>query len=190
MGPKRLLKQNVRTVVGEDGITKGAEEYEEFLVGREPDFVKMYIKDIGKLMDLNKSDDKVLFCLLRSMDYSNTVVVDIYTKTKIMEELSMPINTINASIKNLHNAGILSRVIHGRYQVNPDLFAKGSWKNIQTIKMEIEYSSKGKTIKQVEIKNNHINILSEKDTDSDSKFVLSNDVKVSEDFLNVYEQLK
>jgi len=162
---KRLVHQNTHII--SDNTTGNISEVEQFtthIVGREPDFVKMYIKDLGRMMDLNKSDDKILFSLLQTMGYDNMIHIDMYTKKKIEEELSMPLNTINASIKNLYNAGILIRKAHGRYLVNPTLFARGKWEDIVKIRMEIEYSSEGKVIKQIDITNNKVTITEKSNT--------------------------
>lgn len=160
---KRVIKCDTKVV--SDSNTQqivATEQYSTSIVSREPDFVKLYVKDIGQMLDLTKSDGKVLFCLLRHMSYNNIVYLVLPVKKMIMEELNIPLNTINDSIRNLSNAGILVRQAQGCYLVNPNLFARGRWEDIVKIRLEIEYSSEGKVIKQVEIKNDHINITSEK----------------------------
>ena len=156
---RKVIKCNTKVV--SDSVTQqilATEQYSTSIVTREPDFVKMYVKDIGQMLDLTKSDDKILFCLLKHMSYNNIVYLVLPVKKMIMEELNIPLNTVNDSIRNLNNAGIIVRQAQGCYLVNPNLFARGRWEDIVKIRMEIEYSAEGKTIKQVEIKNNHVNI--------------------------------
>ena len=161
---RKVIKCNTKVV--SDSVTQqilATEQYSTSIVTREPDFVKMYVKDIGQMLDLTKSDDKILFCLLKHMSYNNIVYLVLPVKKMIMEELNIPLNTVNDSIRNLNNAGIIVRQAQGCYLVNPNLFARGRWEDIVKIRMEIEYSAEGKTIKQVEIKNDRINILSERE---------------------------
>lgn len=158
MEPKRMTFQ--KTHIVSDSRTGEIIETEQFttqVVGREPDFVKMYIKDLSNIMELNKSDDKVLFSLLQCMGYDNMILIDMYMKKKLEAELSMPLNTINASVKNLYNAGILLRQAHGRYLINPTLFARGRWEDIVKIRMEIEYSQAGRKITH-HVDNKHITL--------------------------------
>jgi hypothetical protein len=159
MDTKRITRTNTKII--SDNVTGEilvAEQYSTSVVSREPDFVKLYVKDIGGMLDLTKSDNKVLFCLLKHMSYSNIVYLVLPVKNMIMKELDIPLNTVNDSIRNLSNSGILIRQAQGCYLVNPTLFARGKWEDIVKIRMEIEYSSEGKVIKQIDITNNKVTV--------------------------------
>lgn len=158
MNTKRVTKSHTKVVVDQGtGEILKSEVMESTTVGREPDFIKMYIQDLGRLMSLNNSDNKILLFLLSTLDYSSKLKLDMYAKQEIMEALEMPLNTVNASIKNLYNAGILIRQAHSRYLMNPALFARGRWEDVKQIRMQIDYNEEGRTIKHVEVVNNHIN---------------------------------
>ena len=152
MDIKRVTKSSTRTVVDhETGELLDAELLTTSVVAKEPDFVKLYIKDIGKMLNLTKSDTSVLFCILSIIQYDNIFYAVINTKQRIATTTNMPMNTVNDSIRNLHNAGILLRQGKGEYLVNTELFARGSWKDIVKIRLNIQYTNEGRTIEQIDV---------------------------------------
>ncbi len=153
----RITKVNTKIVTdSRSGEIMETEQSTTSVLPREPDFVKMYVNDIGKMFDLTKSDDKVLFCITKHMTFSNLVYLVMPVKKMIMAELKMPLNTLNDSIRNLSDSGIMQRQAHGVYLINPNLFAKGKWEDIVKIRMAIEYSSSGKKITSIEVEKKHI----------------------------------
>ncbi len=156
---KRVTKVSTKIITdSESGEVLETEQSTTSILPREPDFVKLYVKDIGRMFDLTKSDDKVLFCITKHMTFSNLVFLVMPVKKMIMAELNMPLNTLNDSIRNLSNSGIMQRQAHGVYLINPNLFAKGKWEDIVKIRMAIEYSATGKKITSIEVENKHIEI--------------------------------
>lgn len=153
----RITKVDTKIVTdSRSGEIMETEQSTTSVLPREPDFVKMYVNDIGKMFDLTKSDDKVLFCITKHMTFSNLVYLVMPVKKMIMAELKMPLNTLNDSIRNLSDSGIMQRQAHGVYLINPNLFAKGKWEDIVKIRMAIEYSSLGKKITSIEVEKKHI----------------------------------
>lgn len=152
MDIKRITKSSTKVIVNkETGEVLDSEIVTTSVVNKEPNFVKLYVKDIGKLLNLTKSDTSVLFCILGIIGYDNIFYAMVNTKTKIMEDIGTPMNTVNDSIRNLNNAGILIRQGKGVYLVNPELFARGSWKDVVKIRLKIQYTQEGRTIEQVDI---------------------------------------
>lgn len=152
MDTKRVTKIHSQTTVDrETGEILEGELLTTSVVSREPDFIKLYVKDIGRLLNLTKSDTTVLFCILSIIKYDNIFYAVVNNKLKIAEETRMPMNTVNDSIRNLHNAGLLLRQGKGEYLVNPTMFAKGSWKDIVQIRMKIQYTNEGRTIEKIDI---------------------------------------
>jgi len=113
----------------------------------EPDFVKMYLHDVGRLCNLKKDTNKTLLALLRKMNYDNEVVLASTIKKELAEALKIKINTLEHAIGDLVKSGILYRVANNHYEINPLLIAKGSWKDIQLLRMNITYSPEGRIIK-------------------------------------------
>jgi len=113
----------------------------------EPPFVKLYIQDVSRLMDLPPSSSKLLTLLLKSMGYNNVVVMYKPIKEMMCEELGIRLNTLNDAVKLLHRKGILIRKARGVYVIDPEQFGRGKWEDIKKIRMTVEYDEEqGKRI--------------------------------------------
>jgi len=113
----------------------------------EPSFVKMYIDDVGKLMDLRPACSNVLHLLVKSMSYYNIVTMLKPVKEMMCEELGMTMGSLNNEVDRLYKKGILIRKARSVYLVDPEMFGKGRWENVKKIRMIVEYDEKGnKTI--------------------------------------------
>lgn len=155
---KRITKTATKIIAdSQTGEILHSELSTTSVVPSEPNFVKMYVQDISTLLKITKSDNAVLLCLLRYMNYENVVYLVIDVKKDIMKDINMPLNTLNDSIRNLREAGIIIRHSLGKYIINPTLFARGRWENINKIKLEIEYSSEGRKITH-HVDNKHITL--------------------------------
>lgn len=117
--------------------------YINSVLDKEPDFVKLYLKDVIRLKDLPKNSENVLNLLLKSMSYKNIIPAYAPIKRMICSELNIPMNTLNKSIDNLYKSGILIRVERGIYMADPDLFGKGEWKDVKNLRLVIEYKKDG-----------------------------------------------
>ena len=109
---------------------------------QEPPFVKLYFQDIAKITGLSMGQTDLLFHIVKNMSYKNIWVAHAYLKEIICMDLGMKLNTLNKYIDFLYKKGILLRLKRGVYLVNPDLFAKGSWKDIKKLRLSIEYDPK------------------------------------------------
>lgn len=119
-------------------------------------FVKMYMDDIGRLLNVQHKAMLVLMELLKIMDYHNEIsvstgkkreicrVLDIYNEVKGVR--TEGINIISQYMTHLVKAGILARKDKGMYIVNPNLFAKCRWHEVSRIRMSVEYSEDGRLI--------------------------------------------
>jgi hypothetical protein len=133
------VTRNVDFKTGE--ITQEEITTKSFAEG-EPDFVKLYIKDIIRLKDLPPAADKVLLEIIGQMGYKNVFPAYAPIKRIMCQTLNMTMNTLNKSITQLHSKGILIRVEKGVYLVDPDLFARGRWEDIKSLRLVIEYDTK------------------------------------------------
>lgn len=124
-------------------------QYKTISYEKEPNYVKLYTDDISRLFQLPSSASDVLSCLVKYMTYKTNIVV-LYgpVKTAICKELNMQKNTLNKAIDNLFKKGLIIRVSHACYMIDPQLFGKGSWSDVSSMRMMIQYDEKGnKTIK-------------------------------------------
>lgn len=153
---KRKIIRNETEVIITDrdtGEIINTETIRTHAVEKEPDFIKLYLNDVGMLVGLSPYDQKVFLSLVKHMTYSNLVVLIKPVKEEICNELGIKLNTINKAIDNLKNANLLMKyqgtdgqVKRSCWLVNPYLAAKGTWTDIRSIRLQIEYSSEGRKV--------------------------------------------
>jgi hypothetical protein len=110
---------------------------------QEPPYVKMYLHDIGRLKDLNNSEQKLMNEIVLNMGYRNIVPGYKAVKEMMCEKLNMKYETLDKGIKNLYKKGILIRKARGLYVVDPNLFGRGSWSDVKNLRMVIHYHEDG-----------------------------------------------
>jgi hypothetical protein len=149
---KNVVKESSTiTIDGATGEVQQISTTQQFASETEPAFVKLYLKDIIRLKELPPSTSSVLHAILNYMNYNNEIILIGYNKKTICANLNIPMNTLNKAIDNLFKANILIRVAPSCYVVDPELFGKGSWKDIKNIRLSIEYTedAKGRSVKQL-----------------------------------------
>lgn len=148
MSKKYVTKKKTETVADYNtGEVKETIETKVEIVGVEPKFVKMYLKDIEGLYQLSRTDTALLYELLKIMRYEdNAVALNVGIKDSIcatinkQTETMMDRNSFNVYLSRLCGRGIIMKVSKGNYQVNAFLFGKGPWKDILNIRMNVEYN--------------------------------------------------
>jgi hypothetical protein len=146
----RVIREYERETVDQvTGETQKIEHIKEMLLPREPDFIKLYLRDVMYLQDLPAGLSSVMYQLLTYMDYENLIPVNAGNKRIIAKRTGQAFNTVNNAISKLVKGRMLYRIDTGIYRVNPYLFGKGQWNGIHKIRMEISYGLEGRTIKSV-----------------------------------------
>lgn len=143
MSNKKTYVREVNDVTSNGGEIIEHKRLEVSSFEKEPSYVKLYLQDIGRLSGLNNSEQNVINELVFNMGFNNVVPAYKPIKEMIAAKLNMPYNTLNQSIKNLHTKGILIRKARGFYIMDPNLFGRGSWKDISKIRMIIDYNADG-----------------------------------------------
>ena len=120
----------------------------------EPAYVKLYIEDLGKLLDLQSGHRDILLHVAANVAYDGLVSMTTLRKNRIAAVLNCSIRSIDNAITEFVKREILTRVGRAEYELNPHLFAKGSWKDIRERRLKftakITYSSEqGRTIETV-----------------------------------------
>ncbi|MEJ9129506.1 replication/maintenance protein RepL [Bacillus thuringiensis] len=137
-----------KTIDVNTGEIQEEEEIIDAYVDKEPDYVKLYLKDIIALNDLPKGLDKVINVLLKTMSYDNMIILNSFIKKQMTEELGYKtVQVLNNNINKLVNAEILFRKGTGTYQVNARYFGRGHWHDIQEIRLQQIYSTRGRDFK-------------------------------------------
>lgn len=119
----------------------------EMTVPKEPDFIKLYIKDVLYLKELPAGHNSILMALLKLSNYGNIIILTRPIKKIISESTGLAETTINKAITELVRGDILIRKDRALYVLNPFLFGRGHWKDIEKLRTEMNYSLEGRTWK-------------------------------------------
>jgi hypothetical protein len=137
---KNVIKSNVKTTI--DLVTGEITEIQtdnQYRVDREPDFVKLYLGDIGRLYNLPNTS--LLMALLRKMNYDNEVILNAAVKRELSSSIggNMGLANIEKIIGVYVKRGVLIRKDRGIYLFNPYLFGRGKWQDVNKIRLSISY---------------------------------------------------
>ena len=119
--------------------------HRDAILPSEPDYVKLYLADIGILTGLPGAASSILHELLKLMDYKNRIVLNASVKREIAKELNISTKTIDNALGSLLKQNVLIRKDIGLFLGNPQLFGKGEWKNIRELRLTVQYTERGKS---------------------------------------------
>lgn len=146
MEKKKIYQSETTTLTNHTtGEITNTEHTQKAYVEREPDYVKLYFEDIQRLKNLPSAASSLLNLIVKSMGYNNLFFAFKPLKDMFCQELNMPINTLNKQIDNLRKANILLPIPNKRgcYLVDPNLFGRGSWKDVKNLRLVIDYNTDG-----------------------------------------------
>jgi len=108
----------------------------------------MYIDDVGRLLDVPAGPRMVLYQLARRIDYEGFISLTPAARERVAKACDINVRTMNNYLTQLSKSGILRHSGRGEYEMNPNLFAKGDWKDIakrrQDFELTVRYSANGK----------------------------------------------
>ncbi len=133
-------------------ITKTSEKQTE-VYSTEPDYIKLYLHDLMYLSDLPERYAKVLFALLPQASWAKDgmrVTVTAGSKRLMCKDLGFKsTQTISNALSDMTKANILHRIETGVYALNPMFFGRGDWRDIQALRLKVDYKLTGKTFAAV-----------------------------------------
>lgn len=125
-----------------------------FTVDREPDYVKLYLKDVLYLKDMSQNLSNFLMSLVKRVTYAseewgNCVVLNASIREVVREECGYKnMQSVYNNTRKLIAGEILEEVAKDIYRLNPFLFGRGDWRSIEKIRTEVSYSKiDGRTFK-------------------------------------------
>jgi len=153
---KSITSEIKTLVIDSDGVVNEERKVTTSFIDREPDYVKLYIKDILRLSDIPNSGNSILLAILKRMTYNNDIALYAPVKREIALELELKEVTVSKAIELFTNKSILIRKDRGLYVINPYFFGRGKWEDIRKIRLEIVYSPSGRMIMKTEIQENYL----------------------------------
>lgn len=150
------LKNTINVVDGQTGEVLEYQEHTQTetktIRSAEPSYVKLYIDDILYMADIPKAYSPLVYELAKRASYANEeegmcVSLTGFVKQKICTSCGWnEMRVMNNYLSKLSKASIIKRLGVGTYQLNPYLFGRGEWKDIEKIRMTWNYDEiKGKT---------------------------------------------
>ncbi len=113
----------------------------------EPEYVKVYLKDILYLSDMPEGYTKIVYKLLQEAKWANEgmrITINSGVKRLMCRELCIKSpQTISNALSKLTKADILKRIETGVYALNPHLFGKGDWRDIEKLRLNVDYTLDG-----------------------------------------------
>jgi len=143
-----------RVVDHETGEIKQTVDNRVIRLPQEPEFIKLYLQDINKIFDLPKGCSPALYEILKKMNYEGHITLNKFIKEMCAKNAGLTLQSFNNCITDLIKKDIISRVGHGVYVANPNIFGKGSWADISKQRefyLTIKYSKNGKEIVQNQV---------------------------------------
>ena len=138
VGSTKVVFERVDSVVHNSDETVEHSSLKVLRFDREPDYVKLYINDISKILNLPDSVQPLIIQLAKSMTYDGFVYMTKSSRERIGKNLGINEKTIRNRLTFLCSSGILKRVGNAEYEMNPNLFAKGDWPTIYKRRQEFE----------------------------------------------------
>lgn len=145
---KTIIYQDTRTTIDEvSGEIVETTSDKVVKIPQTPDFVMAFTKDIGYLSALSGGAAKLLFGLMGVVDRNNEITLNASRKKLLAEQTGLKLGSIDSTLHQLKKKGIILTIDKGIFALNPHLFGKGKWKNIQKMRMSIEYDFLSQTKK-------------------------------------------
>jgi hypothetical protein len=97
----------------------------------EPAYIKLYVDDLSRLNKLTAGETKILLYVAARADYEGIASLPLGIKNRIATSAGCSASAVSSAISKFCNEKILKRLDVGVYELNPDYFARGKWKEIR-----------------------------------------------------------
>lgn len=117
-------------------------------ISPEPEYVKMYIADLGNLMGLSAGEKRLLLELVGRMGFTGEISLNATSRKRIAERCGMTSGAFRNALSSLCQKEFLIRVATNEFEANPIYFAKGQWATIEQrrkdFELRVRYGKDGK----------------------------------------------
>lgn len=116
-------------------------------ISTEPDFVKLYIKNLCQAKGITGRQAAIFNFMLAHMNDYNEVSYSKSSKDRFLSRNKTTNATFNNNIKALIDNGLIERIGKGEFRVNKKYAVKVEWGRVQSIVWTTKYTKDGKTEK-------------------------------------------
>lgn len=121
---------------------KATMHHEAAVDNNEPNFVKLYLEDLGAFNGIQVSMSPVLNEFLKYSTYADPtqenggmiLICNKALKEMVASTCNVSLSRVDHCITEFVKKGYMTRIRTGLYQFNPFLFGKGDWKDISKIR--------------------------------------------------------
>jgi predicted transcriptional regulator len=147
---KTMYQQEVIVTDVENGDTRAMKETTVVRLPSEPPFIKMYIDDLSHFIGLKDRHKEIVFELIKKLDFEGMITLTPRSRQAISERLKISDQSFRNYLSEVVKTGLLKRISHNEFLVNPHYFARGDWNSVydrrKEFVMEIRYTDKGRKI--------------------------------------------
>lgn len=119
----------------ETGLIRGDYRPKDRRRKRPDEYAQVFLSNLCNYYNIRYALHPVIIEILKMMDQNNEIVLDIRKKKIIAQAIGSTPGSLNVMISELKSAGVLMHLEErGNYMVNPNLFGKGNWGKIVSLR--------------------------------------------------------
>lgn len=153
--------EKTETLNHETGEMTASEKTTKMRFSVEPSYVKLYLDCLLTFKNLSTSLNPILLETLKFMRYASpdfkyggqTINITMGIKEEIAFNTKVTVGRVNQALGDFVKTGVFKRLRNGTFQVNPNLFGKGDWKDIKSLRSTFDFST-GDVLTEVTSENN------------------------------------
>jgi len=115
----------------------------------EPHYIKLYIDCLCDFKGISKSLNPILLGFVKRMSYAASdkdyggqiLYLNAAFKKAVAAECGVSLKRVDQAITHFVKSGIFARVATATYQVNPEMFGRGQWKDIKNIRATFDFGA-------------------------------------------------
>ena len=148
---KIIYVENSLMADSQTGEVISAKSKKVVKIPQEPDYVKLYLNAVMYISDMPEGISSVMSSILKRMPFADKkqkVVLTKSIKQDIAEELNVSESYVRKSIALLTKGNMILHTGSVRsccYIINPHIFGRGEWKDIEELQLHIKFNHKGKS---------------------------------------------
>ena len=140
---RKYLTKEITTLDKDTGELVQRESEHMYHSPIEPSFIKMYIEKLGSISRLSPGVIKCFIAIISRTSYDNIVYLLKDDKEFIYRVFDIKEDLLTKAITALTKGKFMIRLSGGKYLINPDYFAKGSWVDIKRVRIQYDITKDG-----------------------------------------------